>query len=528
MKLEGLSLLGYGRSQARGKSLSPINPATGSQLEPAYFYASSEDVDKAARLAAAAFPIYSGWPAKRRAELLRKIAALFEANAVAIIERAGLETALPAARLQGEAARTCGQLRLFASLIEEGWWLDARIDHAAPDRKPLPKPDVRSMLVPLGPVAVFSSSNFPLAFSVAGGDTASALAAGCPVILKPHQGHPGTSELVALLIHEAAREFEAPEGLFSMLYGAGREVGIALVKHPLIKAVGFTGSRAGGRALMDAAAARPEPIPVYAEMGSINPVFVFPGALDKSSEALAAGLHASVTLGVGQFCTNPGLVFAPAGPATEPFLKKLENLMAATPPGTMLTPSICEEYQAGLDRFSKTAGVRLATAPSGGPGAKDGQGCAALFVTEGATFLKTPELMEEVFGPSTLLVQCASRAEMLAAAEKLEGQLTATVHGTEEDLKAHQDLLAILRTKAGRLLFNGFPTGVEVCHAMVHGGPYPATADGRSTSVGTRAIERFARPVCYQNFPDPALPDELKEGNPLGLWRLVDGKMGLH
>ena len=312
-----------------------------------------------------------------------------------------------------------------------------------------------------------------------------------------------------------------------MLYGAGREVGMALVKHPLIKAVGFTGSRAGGRALMDAAASRPEPIPVYAEMGSINPVFLLSGALEKSAENLAAGLHASVTLGVGQFCTNPGLIFTPAGDATSTFLKKLETLMAGTPPGTMLTPSICEEYRAGLERFSKTVGVRLATAQSA-QGAKDGQGGAALFVSEAATFLKTPELMEEVFGPSTLVVQCGTRAEMFAAAEKLDGQLTATVHGTEEDLNAHQDLLAILRTKAGRLLFNGFPTGVEVCHAMIHGGPYPATADGRSTSVGTRAIERFARPVCYQNFPDAALPEELKDGNPLELWRLVDGKVGQH
>jgi NADP-dependent aldehyde dehydrogenase len=528
VKLEGLSLLGYGRAQSRGKAVVPVNPATGSELAPAYFHASSDDVDKAAKLAAAAFRVYGAWPAKRRAAFLRRIAEIFEANANAIIERAGLETALPAARLQGETARTCGQLRLFASLIEEGWWLGARIDHAAPDRKPAPKPDVRSMLIPVGPVAVFSSSNFPLAFSVAGGDTASALAAGCPVILKPHQGHPGTSELVALLINQAARESEAPEGVFSMLYGAGREVGMALVKHPLIKAVGFTGSRAGGRALMDAAAARPEPIPVYAEMGSINPVFLLSGALEKSAENLATGLHASVTLGVGQFCTNPGLIFAPAGSATGSFLNKLETLMAGTPPGTMLTPSICEEYRAGLERFSKTAGVKLATTQSSSQGAKDGQGSAALFVSEATTFLKTPELMEEVFGPSTLVVQCGTRAEMLAAAEKLEGQLTATVHGTEEDLKAHADLLAILRTKAGRLLFNGFPTGVEVCHAMVHGGPYPATADGRSTSVGTRAIERFARPVCYQNFPDTALPDELKEGNPLGLWRLVDGKVGQH
>ncbi|HTL56903.1 MAG TPA: aldehyde dehydrogenase (NADP(+)) [Candidatus Limnocylindrales bacterium] len=524
MKLEGLSILGYDRAKPSGAPTCAINPANGAKLEPGYFWAGGKDVERAAELAQEAFTKYRHWPSQKRAGLLRRIAELFEANAPAIIERANLETALPPARLQGESARTCGQLRLFASLIEAGWWLDARIDHGDPNRKPLPKPDVRSLLMPLGPVAVFSSSNFPFAFSVAGGDTASALAAGCPVVVKPHQGHLGTSELVGLIILQAAQESGAPEGLFSMLYGPGRDVGVALVKHPLIKAVGFTGSRAGGRALMDAAAARPEPIPVYAEMGSINPVFLLPGALENSAESLASGLHGSVTLGVGQFCTNPGLVFVEKSPAADAFLAKLESLMLATPAGTMLTPSICSEYYEGVRRFSKTTGVRLLT-PSGG-NLKAGQASTALFTTDGATFLADESLMAEIFGPSTLVVQCGSRAEMLAAAEKLEGQLTATVHGTTEEFRTSRDVLAILETKAGRLVCNGFPTGVEVCHAMNHGGPYPATADGRSTSVGTRAIERFTRPVCYQSFPDAALPDALKESNPLGLWRLVDGKLG--
>jgi NADP-dependent aldehyde dehydrogenase len=526
LNLQGLSILGYSRVKPSGVPTPGINPASGANLAPGYFWATREDVDRAASLAARAFSVYSRWPAKRRAALLRRIAELFEANSAAIIERANLETALPSGRLQGETARTCGQLRLFASLVEEGWWLDARVDHGDPNRKPLPKPDVRSMLVPLGPVAVFSSSNFPLAFSVAGGDTASALAAGCPVIVKPHQGHLGTSELVGLAVTQAAQECDAPEGIFSLLYGPGREIGMALVKHPLVKAVGFTGSRAGGRALMDAAAARPEPIPVYAEMGSINPVFFLPGALKQSAESLASGLHASVTLGVGQFCTNPGLVFLEAGSIAQSFLQKMESLMSATPAGTMLTPSICEEYRAGIDRFSKVPGVRHTTGLPVDKNAKATGGGAALFVTEAATFLQTPGLMDEVFGPSTLVVQCGSREQLLAAAEKLEGQLTATIHGTAEDFAANQDLLAILQTKVGRLVCNGFPTGVEVCHAMNHGGPYPATADGRSTSVGTRAIQRFVRPVCLQSFPDAALPDELKESNPLGLWRLVDGKLG--
>jgi len=527
LHLEGLSLVGYTRAKQSEKPTPAINPATGAELQPGYFWATTGDISRAAQLAAAAFSEYRHWAPKRKANLLRRIAALIESNGASLVDRANQETALPIPRLQGEIARTCGQLNLFASLIEEGWWVGSRIDHANPDRKPLPKPDVRSMLVPLGPVVVFSSSNFPFAFSVAGGDTASALAAGCPVIVKPHQGHLGTSEAVGLLIQQAARDCDAPEGIFSLLFGPGREVGMALVTHPLIKAVGFTGSRAGGRALMDGAAARPEPIPVYAEMGSINPVFLLPGALAQMGETLATGLHASVTLGVGQFCTNPGLVFIEPKGSTEAFLKKLETLMSATPAGAMLTPSICAEYRAGVERFSQTSGVRLLT-NAAISATEGGAAKAALFVTDASVFLANESLMNEVFGPSTLVIQCGSKNEMLAAAEKLEGQLTATIHGTPEDFAIYRDLLNILQTKAGRLVCNGFPTGVEVCHAMNHGGPYPATADGRSTSVGTRAIERFVRPLCYQNFPDAALPDELKESNPLGLWRLIDGKLGQH
>jgi 2,5-dioxopentanoate dehydrogenase len=528
MELLGLSILGQSRVKASGRPTRAVNPASGARLKPGYYWATAQDGDRAAQLAAQAFLEYGRWPASRRAKLLRRIAELLEANLGEIIERANLETALPPARLQGEAERTCSQLRLFASLIEDGWWLQARIDHGNPGRKPAPKPDIRSLLVPLGPVAVFSSSNFPLAFSVAGSDAASALAAGCPVIVKSHQGHLGTSEMVGLLVQQAARECDAPEGLFSLLHGPGRRIGRTLVKHPLIKAVGFTGSRTGGRALMDAAAARPEPIPVYAEMGSINPVFLLPSALQRNPEALAASLHGSVTLGVGQFCTNPGLVFVDDSPAARTFLQKLESLITATPPGTMLTAALCGAYRAGVGRFASMPGVRrVSNAPTDALD-KDTQARAALFVTDVATFLQSPALEDEIFGPSTLVVQGGSREQLLAAAEKLAGQLTATVHGTPKDLAAYRDLLAIFERKAGRVIRNGFPTGVEVCHAMMHGGPYPATADGRSTSVGTRAIERFVRPLCYQNFPDSALPDELKEANPLRLWRLVDGKPGHH
>jgi alpha-ketoglutaric semialdehyde dehydrogenase len=525
MKLEGLSFIGNSRAKAAGKPTRAINPATGAALETDYFWSTTADVDVAAQLAWKAFLEYSQWPAKRRADLLRRIAELMEANASAIVERGNQETALPAARLQGELARTCFQLRLYAEAFVNGICVGARIDHADPNRKPQPKPDVRSMMRPLGPVVVFSATNFPLAYSVAGGDTASALAAGCPVIVKPNQGHLGLSEIVGQLVLQAAKEMGAPEGIFSMVYGSGREVGIALVKHPLVKAVGFTGSRSGGRALMDAAAARPEPIPVYAEMASINPVFLLPSALKANAENLAAGLHGSVTLGVGQFCTCPGLVFADQGGATDTFLQKLEGLMSATPPAAMLTPDICASYRKGIEHFSQTSGVRRAANVAVTDNAT-AQARAALFVTGAETFLKEQHtLMEEVFGPSTLVIQCTAREQMIAAAKNLEGQLTATIHGTPQELEENRELISILETKAGRLVFNGFPTGVEVCHAMTHGGPYPSTSDGRSTSVGTRAAERFLRPVSYQNFPDAALPYELKESNPLKISRLVDGKL---
>ncbi|HET7626302.1 MAG TPA: aldehyde dehydrogenase (NADP(+)) [Verrucomicrobiae bacterium] len=521
MKLEGTSIIGHRRAKAAGKPMPAVNPATGETLQPDYFFATKADADAAAKLAGEAFLEYSRWPAKRRAGLLRRIAELLEENAAEIVERGHLETALPVARLQSELARTCFQLRLYGESVVTGLSLGARIDHADPNRKPQPKADLRSIMVPLGPVVVFSSTNFPLAYSVAGGDTASALAAGCPVIIKVNQGHPGTSELVGLLVQQAARECDAPEGIFSLIHGAGQDVGIALVKNPFIKAVGFTGSQAGGRALMDAAAARPEPIPVYAEMGSINPVFLLNRVMEKKAEEIATGLHNSVTLGVGQFCTNPGLIFVQRGDASKTFLEKLEKLMSATAPGTMLTASLCASYQHGVEKFSQTPGVRRAASVAS---AGKTQGGAALFVTDAATFLGNKNLMEEVFGPATLVVECVSREEMLASARVIEGQLTATLHGTPEDFSENRELISILAVRAGRLVCNGFPTGVEVSHAIVHGGPYPATSDGRSTSVGTRAVERFLRPLCFQNFPDALLPEELMESNPLEVMRLVDGK----
>lgn len=525
MKLEGLSIIGQGRAAAAGNPKAAINPATGSVIGPDYFWATIGDVDKAAELAAAAFTEFRGWPGKQRRDFMNRIATLLEASGPEIVHLAHQETALPVARLQGELARTCFQMRFYGEAVAGGLAIGARIDHADAARQPLPKPDLRSIMMPVGPVVVFSASNFPLAFSVAGGDTASAFAAGCPVIVKPHQGHLGTSELVGLLVQKAARDSRAPEGVFSMLYGDGPDLGIALVKQPLVKAVGFTGSRRAGRALMDAAAARPEPIPVFAEMGSINPVFVLGRVLDQQAENIATGLHGSVTLGVGQFCTSPGLIFFEASDGGDRLRSKLTALMAATPAGTMLTSGLCSAYQRGVDHFLRTTGVTLLAQVKADPGPGKAQGGAALFATNLETFLAHPGLMDEVFGPSTLMVECPSARHMLTAAWRLEGQLTATIHATPEELRVNRELVEVLATKAGRMVFNGFPTGVEVAHAMTHGGPYPATSDGRSTSVGTRAVERFQRPVCYQNYPDEALPEALQESNPLAIPRLVDGRL---
>jgi NADP-dependent aldehyde dehydrogenase len=525
MKLSGLSLIGDRHGTTGGKTFTGINPADGAPLPVEFHSASNAEVNTAAELAAAAFLTYARWSGARRAALLNRIAERLEANGAEIIARAHLETGLPAARLQGELTRTCFQMRQYGQGAASGLAAGLRIDQTDPDRKPLPKPDLRSLLVPLGPVAVFGASNFPLAYSVAGGDTASALAAGCPVIVKAHPAHPGTSEIIGTFIEQAVRESGAPAGTFSLLFDAGHEAGTALVQHPLIKAVGFTGSRRGGRALMDLAAARPEPIPVYAEMSSINPVCILAGALRERAEEIATGLHASVTLGVGQFCTKPGLILVEAGTGAggeaDALLAKLSTLTAGSSPATMLTPGICLAYRFGVETFSGSTGVKcLAKVDSGIGPARAG---AALLETDAKTFLENRGLMTEIFGPATLLVKCSSVAQMLEVVGRLEGQLTATIHATPEELAIHPNLIFALGSKAGRLVYNGFPTGVEVTHAMTHGGPYPATSDGRSTSVGTRAIERFQRPLTFQNFPDAALPPELQAANPLGFARLCDG-----
>jgi alpha-ketoglutaric semialdehyde dehydrogenase len=474
--------------------------------------ATPAEISTAVTRAAEAAPAFAALAPAARASFLEKIAEELVALGDPLLEAAQRETNLPRARLEGERARTANQLRLFASVVREGSWVDARIDPALPQRQPLPRPDVRRVLQPLGPVAVFGASNFPLAFSVAGGDTASALAAGNPVVVKAHPAHPVTSDLAASAIARAVALCGLPVGVFSLVHGASPEVSLALVRHPLLAAVGFTGSARAGRALFDAAATRPQPIPVFAEMSSANPVFVLPAALRERGTSIAEGLAASFTLGVGQFCTKPGIVFGIASPEWTAFAETLAAKARAVAPGTMLHPGIAENFSRGLASVSPVEW--LSTAPAHAHVAR----------TEAGTFLTHPQLAHEVFGPFTLLVTARDAAELRTLAHTLDGQLTATLHGTEEDLAAAADLVSILSTRAGRLLCNGFPTGVEVTHAMHHGGPYPATTDARFTSVGTAAILRFARPVCYQNFPDALLPTALRNGNPLGLLRLVDGK----
>jgi NADP-dependent aldehyde dehydrogenase len=521
MELKGLSFLGSRRGGPAGVGFQALNPQSGSPLSPTFYSASSAEVDEAVQLAAQAFDSYSHTSGKTRAAFLRRIADGFDAHRQELAERGHLETALPMPRLLGEAGRTAGQLRLFAGVVEEGSWVQARIDPALPDRQPLPRPDIRSMLRALGPVAVFGASNFPLAFSVAGGDTASALAAGCPVVVKAHPAHPGTSELAAQIIADAVAAEGLHPGVFSLVFDAGIEAGAALVRHPLMRAVAFTGSLRGGRALMDMAAARPDPIPCFTEMSSGNPVFVLPGALKKGPAALASMLFGSFTLGAGQFCTKPGIVLVPEAAEGQAFLDELKGLVEKAAPFTLLTAGIAREY-------GRATKERAAEIPVAAQAAEVEAACKAgakLFTVCMDEFLAKPALADEIFGPDTLLVHSDSTREFVKAARALDGHLTATLLGDAEDLVAHRELIEVLEQKAGRLIFNGMPTGVEVSHAMVHGGPYPATSDARFTSVGSLAIYRFARPVCFQGFPQALLPAELQDANPLGIARMVDGKL---
>lgn len=490
--------------------------ANGSVLPGAFSISSAADVAAACALADAAFDRYRETAPALRAAFLERIAERLELNGSAIIDRAMAESGLPLPRLTGELGRTCGQLRLFASIVREGEWAGATIEPALPDRQPLPRPDLRLRRIAVGPVAVFGASNFPLAFSVAGGDTASALAAGCPVIARAHPAHPGTALLAGEAIAGAIADLGLPEGVFSLIQGPDHALGAALVADPHIAAAGFTGSRGGGLALMAIAAARPVPIPVFAEMSSINPVILMPHRLAEAGSALARAFVGSLTLGAGQFCTNPGLVLAIDGPDLAAFVAEAGAALAAIPAQTMLHGGIAAAYRTGLARLDAAAGVDTVARGSAG---SDACGQAALHAVAAAAFLANPALAHENFGPSSLVVRCTDAAELRAVLAALEGQLTATLHLADADLPLAAELLPLLERKAGRILVNGWPTGVEVCRTMVHGGPFPATSDARTTSVGALAIDRFLRPVCYQAFPDALLPAALQDSNPSDLPR---------
>ncbi len=491
------------------KTFSAVNPSNGAELEPGFLEATPVEVDRAASLASEAFNSYRAFSPGRRATFLSCIATELQSLGDSLIARANLETALPRQRLEKELLRTVSQLKMFSDQVRQGAYLGIRLERSEPDRKPQPKPDIRAMNVPLGPVAVFGASNFPLAFSVAGGDTASALAAGCPVIVKGHPAHPGTSELAAMAIVNAVKKSGIPEGVFSMLQSTGHSIGKSLASHPLIKALAFTGTLSGGRVLFDIASSRPEPIPVYAEMGSINPIFLLPSAVAENREALAEGLAASMTMGVGQFCTAPGLIILMGSTAADDFIKELSARLSTVPEGVMLHRDIKHNFLACVSKLAEVEGVKKVFPFQSVTG-----GCNVspiLMSINAQQFVRSPELAEEVFGPAAMVVLCNDLEDMLKVAQGLPGQLTATIHGEEQEIKNHLELIRILECKAGRLIINDYPTGVEVCRAMHHGGPYPATTDSRSTSVGTEAVMRFLRPVCYQNFPQSILPQPLQD-----------------
>ncbi|MDQ0077637.1 aldehyde dehydrogenase (NADP(+)) [Arthrobacter oryzae] len=524
MTLTGHSLIAGQAVAGEGKTAFGFNPASNEQLEPAYTLLTEEQLKTATAAAAEAYASFSTLDPETHAGFLEAIASNIEAIGDELIIRAGQETGLPAARLQGERARTTGQLRLFASVVRQGDFRGVRIDPAMPERTPLPRADIRQRQIPLGPVAVFGASNFPLAFSTAGGDTASALAAGCPVVFKAHNAHPGTSELVGQAIAKAVRDSGLHPGVFSLIYGPGASIGQALVADPAIKAVGFTGSQSAGIALMRTAAARPEPIPVYAEMSSLNPVFVFPGALNGSAEqidALAQQYVTAVTGSSGQLCTSPGLLFAPAGEAGDKLAAAVGRAVSACAGQTMLTEGIAASWNAGATALGSADNVTVVGQGSAGP--TENAPAPTIFGTDIADFVSNHVLHAEIFGAASLVIRYSTVEELVAATNRLEGQLTASLQLTEEDYPTAAQLIPALEQKVGRIIVNGWPTGVEVGHAMVHGGPFPATSDTRTTSVGTLAINRFLRPVAYQNLPQELLPSPLQDANPWHLNRRIDG-----
>jgi alpha-ketoglutaric semialdehyde dehydrogenase len=520
--METRNLIGYQYTKG-GKAFRAVNPATGGELEPEFNAASLADADKAMQLADKAFTTYSQTDGKTKAAFLRSIADEINAIGDALIQQAMAESGLPEGRLQGERGRTTGQLNMYANLLEEGSWVEAVIDTAIPDRKPLPRVDLRRMTVPIGPAVVFGASNFPMAFSVAGGDTCSALAAGCPVVVKAHPAHPGTSALVGEAIKKAAEKHGLPEGVFSLLYDDGYTVGEALVKHPKTKIVTFTGSLKGGMALVKMARERDEPIPVFAEMGSTNPIILLPKALENRAEELA-NLSVAITNNAGQFCTQPGLLLAIKSDALDKFKKALAIAIADVNSATMLTPGIYASFKKLSGSMMEDDSVTIIAESDKIDAEKVNQGTAIVTEISAADFLADEKFKEEVFGPYSLLIVADDAAQLEQVVDSLHGQLTASIMAEKEELAQYKNITDKLAKLAGRVILNGPPTGVEVGNAMQHGGPYPATSDSRFTSVGTGAIKRFVRPVCWQNWDNDLLPEELKDGNPLGIWRLVNGE----
>ena len=523
MTITGKNHIGSSLTGDTDDTFYAINPSTGQQLDGKFYSANDSDIDNAVNLATQAFEIYKGIDKDKKADFLEKIADEIEALGDALIERAMLESGLPQARLTGERGRTVNQLKMFAALVREGSWVEAAIDTAIPDRSPVPKPDLRKMMVPLGTVVVFGASNFPLAFSTAGGDTASAFAGGNPVIVKAHNSHPGTSELIASAIINAANSSGMPEGIFSHVQDNGFHAGNQLVSHPGVKAVGFTGSFSGGKALYSRAQKRETPIPMFAEMGSVNPVLLLPGVVEANPVRMAEQYAGSITLGAGQFCTNPGLLIGLNSEALQHFADALGNAISDSKASVMLNKGIFENFRNRKAQMLEQYGIEtISDTQDDNPDINAGSPVVA--AVKASSFIANPTLHEEVFGPWSLLVRCNDKDEMTEVVKNIAGQLTITVMATESDLQEFSALIHLLREKAGRLILNGVPTGVEVCPSMQHGGPYPATTDIRFTSVGTAAIKRFVRPLSFQDWPETLLPHELHNDNPMDIWRLVNGR----
>jgi len=521
--LTGTHLIAGREAPCHHAPFQAVNPTTNQKLDPVFYEAGAAHADEALRAADGAFDSLRTSSAETRAALLEALAEEILALGEALLERAHAETALPLARLTGERGRAVNQCRMFAALIREGSWAEASIDRAQPDRQPVPKPDVRRVLMPVGPIVVFGASNFPFAIGVVGTDTVSALASGCPVVVKAHPAHPGTCEMLSRAVFNALRRSGLPDACFSMLHGRSHEIGIALVRHPLTQAVAFTGSLKGGRALMDVAAARPHPIPFYGEMGSINPVFILPGALQERATKIAEAYIGSVTMGVGQFCTNPAVVFGLKSAELDQFTASAAEFARKVPPQTMLHRGIGEAYEAGTAVWQTIDGLELVGQSDAEPDHQATQAACRIFTTTLDVLECNDELSREVFGPCSIITECPTLEGMLLFASRLEGQLTAAIHGTPEDLRQFAPLIRVLERKVGRIIFNGFGTGIEPCPSMHHGGPYPAASHSFFTSIGTGSIYRFVRPVCFQSFPDDCLPETLQNANPRGAMRLVDG-----